>query len=370
MAVTLSVIFGGAKIAYNVKFDGKIITTVSNKKVYFAAVELVADIVEGENVREVLPEAQIDTVVTLFDAVDSCEEVADVIIDNTDEIVSASRLVVDGVVLGCADTNSLISALDERKAMYNSIDGIECESEFCADVVIEDGYFLESELSDLSELADEICSLDVKTTAKVSYEQSVPYKTVTNKTADKQTGYVNIDQKGVNGVNIVTTGVVYINGVKTEETDQTVEVLSEPIDEIITVGTAKSVVKASAVKSGFSFPLPSGTWEVSCPYGKNGHKGIDLCAPLGTSIMATASGKVTLASRYRDYGNCVIIDHGNGISTLYAHASRLCVNVGDTVSAGDVIALVGSTGNSTGNHLHFEVYIGSNRVNPQPYIGL
>ncbi|MBR4761889.1 MAG: M23 family metallopeptidase, partial [Clostridia bacterium] len=65
-----------------------------------------------------------------------------------------------------------------------------------------------------------------------------------------------------------------------------------------------------------------------------------------------------------------IIDHGNGVSTLYAHASSLCVRAGDKVSAGDVIALVGSTGYSTGNHLHFEVHIGENRVNPQPYIGL
>jgi murein DD-endopeptidase MepM/ murein hydrolase activator NlpD len=72
--------------------------------------------------------------------------------------------------------------------------------------------------------------------------------------------------------------------------------------------------------------------------------------------MAAASGRVTLAGVYRDYGNCVIIDHGNGLSTLYAHASKLCVSVGEYVSAGEVIALVGSTGNSTGNHLHFEVY--------------
>ncbi|MBR6903181.1 MAG: peptidoglycan DD-metalloendopeptidase family protein [Clostridia bacterium] len=367
VAIVLSVVFGGVRLAYNIKFNDKVITTVSDKKVYYAAVSLVADMVECENIDEVLPEVKIDTVVTLNQTAETCEEVAGAIIDNTDEIVSASRLIIDGVDAGCADTEKLNSALEEKKAQYN-IDGLECESKFCADVRLEEGYFLESELSDISSLGETISSLDVMTVSRVSSEQSVAYKTVINKSADKQTGYVNVEQKGENGINRVVSGIVYINGEVTEKTTESVEVVKEPVDEIVTVGTMKSSSKTG--KSGFVFPLPSGSWEVSCPYGKNGHKGVDLRAPNGTSIMAAASGKVTLAGRYRDYGNCVIIDHGNGIQTLYAHASKLCVNTGDIVSAGDVIALVGSTGNSTGNHLHFEVYIGSDRVNPQPYIGL
>ena len=369
-ALIASVLFGGVHLAYNVKFDDKVITTVSDKKVYYAAVDLLDCIVEGENVKDVLPEAVIDTVVTLDRTVDNCEAVVDAIIDNTDEIVLASRLVVNGVSVGCADTALINEALSNRIAQFNNIEPCECQSEFCADVAVEEGYFLESEVSSISALADSISALDVKTTAKVSYEQSVPYNTVTNKTEDKQVGYTQIDQKGENGIRLISSGVVYINGVKTEETTESVEIIKEPVDEILTVGTAKPKNSSVTAGSGFRFPLPAGTWELSCPYGKNGHKGVDLRAPLSTSIMAAASGRVTLAGRYRDYGNCVIIDHGNGISTLYAHASRLCVNEGDYVSAGEVIALVGSTGNSTGNHLHFEVYIGSDRVNPQPYIGL
>ena len=368
VAIILSVVFGGVRLAYNIKFNDKIITTVSDKKVYYAAVSLVADMVECENIDEVLPEVKIDTVVTLNQTAETCEEVAGAIIDNTDEIVSASRLIIDGVDSGCADTEQLNSALEARKAQYN-IDGAECENKFCADVRLEEGYFLESELGNISSFGEIISSLDVMTVSKVTTEQSVAYKTVINKSEDKQTGYVNVEQKGENGINLVVSGVVYINGEITEKTTESVEVVKEPVDEIVTVGTMKSSSSKTG-KSGFVFPLPSGSWEVSCPYGKNGHKGVDLRAPNGTSIMAAASGKVTLAGKYRDYGNCVIIDHGNGIQTLYAHASKLCVSTGDTVSAGDVIALVGSTGNSTGNHLHFEVYIGSDRVNPQPYIGL
>ena len=368
LALFLSIVAGGVKLAYNVKFGDKVITTVSDKKVYYAAVDLLSDVVNGDNVEDVLPEVKIDTVVTVENAVNDCETVVDAIIENTDEIVSASYLYINGEKVGCADTDDLSVALENRKSAYD-LETDEYTNEFCDDVKLEEGYFLKSEIGDISSLSEIISGLSVQTTARVSYEQSVQYKTVTNKDSSQPSGYVNIEKNGVNGINRVTSYIIYINGVETERLSEETEVVSEPVDEIVTVGTAKKTVSVSG-KSGFAFPLPKGSWEISCPYGKNGHKGVDLRAPIGTSIFAAVSGKVTLAGRYMDYGNCVIIDHGNGISTLYAHASRLCVSEGDYVSAGDVIALVGSTGNSTGNHLHFEVYIGSDRVNPQPYIGL
>ncbi len=363
----VSMILGGVKLAYNIKLGNKVILTVSNKKVYYAAINMVAQIVEGEDVISHLPDPQINTVVTINDTVDNCAEVADAIIDNTDEIVTASRLILNGVDVGCADTAVLESALSARMAIYN-VEGAECESEFIDDVEVTQGYFLKSEIGDISELSDKISALSVKTVAKEVTAQSIPYKTVTKKSSEKLSGYVNIDKAGEYGKNLITSGVVYVNGVQTEKVTVSIETIKEPVDEVVIVGVANPAGKA--ISSGFKFPLPSGTWEVSCHYGKSGHKGVDLRAPRGTAIMAVSSGTVTLAKRYMDYGNCVIIDHGNGISTLYAHASALCVKVGDTVSAGDIIALVGSTGNSTGNHLHFEVHIGSSRVNPQPYIGL
>ncbi len=86
--------------------------------------------------------------------------------------------------------------------------------------------------------------------------------------------------------------------------------------------------------------------------------------------MAVQSGTVLVATYHYSYGNYVIVDHGNGTSTLYAHASKLLVSKGDKVSRGEQIAKVGTTGNSTGNHLHFEVRINGKRTNPEPYIGL
>ncbi|MCX7619576.1 MAG: M23 family metallopeptidase, partial [Acidimicrobiales bacterium] len=100
------------------------------------------------------------------------------------------------------------------------------------------------------------------------------------------------------------------------------------------------------------------------------HPGIDLALAQGEPIRAAMDGEVVMAEfNTGGYGNMVVIDHGNALGTLYAHASVLLVSPGQRVRRGDVIALVGSTGYSTGPHLHFEAYIGGTRVDPLPMIG-
>lgn len=99
------------------------------------------------------------------------------------------------------------------------------------------------------------------------------------------------------------------------------------------------------------------------------HTGIDYGAPYGSDIVAAASGTVLVAGyNSGGYGNYVVINHGGGITTLYAHASRLCVSAGQSVSQGQVIAKVGSTGMSTGPHLHFEVLVNGAHTNPANYV--
>lgn len=98
------------------------------------------------------------------------------------------------------------------------------------------------------------------------------------------------------------------------------------------------------------------------------HKGIDIAATRGTPILAVASGTVTFAGWSSGYGYLVKIDHGSGVETYYGHCSKLYVSAGSTVEAGDKIAAVGSTGNSTGNHLHFEIRLNGEQVNPQKYV--
>lgn len=126
----------------------------------------------------------------------------------------------------------------------------------------------------------------------------------------------------------------------------------------------------------FCWPAPSYT-RISSPYGyrihpvyktKKFHSGVDMAAPGGTNILAAADGTVKMAGWNGGYGNCVVIDHGGGVSTLYGHAQRLLVSKGQKVTRGQVIALVGTTGTSTGNHLHFEVLLNGKTTDPMAYL--
>lgn len=98
------------------------------------------------------------------------------------------------------------------------------------------------------------------------------------------------------------------------------------------------------------------------------HNGIDLAAPTGTPVYATADGIVGRADRFSSYGLYVSIDHGAELETRYAHMSRLAVSAGDRVRKGDIVGYVGSTGRSTGPHLHYEVRVDGMAVNPIPYM--
>ena len=98
------------------------------------------------------------------------------------------------------------------------------------------------------------------------------------------------------------------------------------------------------------------------------HEGIDIGCAYGTPNRAAAAGTVIYAGWLGGYGNLVVVDHGNGLSTAYAHASSILVSVGQTVSQGQTVSLVGSTGHSTGPHLHFEVRVNGVAVDPLPYL--
>ena len=122
--------------------------------------------------------------------------------------------------------------------------------------------------------------------------------------------------------------------------------------------------------SDFRWPLDNSWSYISCPFG-GGHRGIDIPASTGSNVYACQGGEVVVSEYHYSWGNYVLISHGNGLFTLYAHNSVLCVVPGQTVTKGQVIAKVGSTGNSTGPHCHFEVWVSynaSNYVNPLGYV--
>ena len=141
-------------------------------------------------------------------------------------------------------------------------------------------------------------------------------------------------------------------------------------------GSQSSQTTASA--SGFLWPIAS-SHRVTSPFGwrthpitgrQHLHGGIDIAAPNGTPILAAKAGVVVISLYGSSYGNYVVLSHPDGTRTLYAHMSQRSVSAGDTVSQGQTVGLVGSTGSSTGNHLHFETWTGSSsssRVNPMQF---
>ena len=137
-----------------------------------------------------------------------------------------------------------------------------------------------------------------------------------------------------------------------------------PLDDIATfhqLGTRMPLALARVTSEFGDRPNPFGK-------GHRFHRGIDLAAPAGTAVYAVAEGTVARAASDRTYGNVVVINHHNGYKTLYAHNAKLLVKVGDRVKVGQPIAKVGSTGRSTGAHLHFEIHRSGHRVDPGPYL--
>ena len=137
-----------------------------------------------------------------------------------------------------------------------------------------------------------------------------------------------------------------------------------------TANTSKVYNTGGRVEIGISLIKPvSGTLTSRFGGRRSGmHTGLDIATSKGTPIKAAAGGTVTFAGWKGSYGNMIIISHGDGVQTYYAHCDALLKGVGDTISQGDVIAKVGSTGNSTGSHLHLEVRVNGVAQNPQNYV--
>ena len=139
-----------------------------------------------------------------------------------------------------------------------------------------------------------------------------------------------------------------------------------------------SVTSGQPTAARGSLTVPA-TGPVTSPFGSRTspitgtsefHEGIDLGAPYGAPIRAAAAGVVTFAGQMQGYGNIVIIQHPGGMETRYAHQSTMRVTKGQPVAAGEVIGAIGATGEATGPHLHFEVRLGGEPVDPAPYLGL
>ncbi len=219
--------------------------------------------------------------------------------------------------------------------------------------------------------------LAVTVTRTEIYNENTPYETEYYDDSTKYQGSSVVTQDGEYGVDRVTADVSYINGVEVRRKVLNRVTIEDPTPKQVAMGTKAPPTDADYsiqdVEVGQMYwPVGGNGGLISeMPYGYGGyygHKGLDISASYGTPIYAADSGTVILSKWYGDYGNCVMIEHDNGIVTLYGHASYLHVYAGQRVTQGQQIADVGSTGRSTGNHLHFEVRINGVCMNPINYL--
>ncbi len=214
--------------------------------------------------------------------------------------------------------------------------------------------------------------LEKKVVETVTEESTITFETEQVLNINLEKGVTQVKQAGQNGTEKVTYEVTYVDGYETERTVISRETVEEPVTAILEVGalmTAQSLDNVSGRSvGGFIWPVDGGF--ISCPIrGYYGHTGTDIAADRGTAIYASADGTVTFAGWLSSYGYTIKIDHGNNIQTLYAHNTDLLVSEGQFVQQGQLIATVGSTGNSSGPHCHFEIIMNNEYMDARDYIG-
>lgn len=229
---------------------------------------------------------------------------------------------------------------------------------------------LESEdklaLGDVLNLTEIKPLLNVEVVKKVTYEEAIPYTTKVEKDSSMYEGQQKVKQAGENGKKEVAAQVVYKNGLKVSQETLGEKVLKEPVTKIVARGTKADVVYRGSGR--FVWPAVG---RITSRYGYRGrelHTGVDIANSRGTTIRAADDGTVTFAGRRGNYGNLIIINHGGGIETYYAHCNSINVSVGDKVQQGEKIGTIGTTGRTTGPHVHFEVRINGNHKNPLNYL--
>ncbi len=225
-------------------------------------------------------------------------------------------------------------------------------------------------IGDQLSVKETIPLLSVRTVNVEQYLESIPCPVEEVNDNTIYIGNSKITKQGVEGEADITAEVSYLNGREVGRDVIETVVLQEPTTTVKAIGTLERPKTASY--GSFIWPTSG---RISSYFGGrtlngsyNYHSGLDIATSYGTNIVAADGGTVSFSGWKNSYGNIVIITHDNGTQTYYAHCSSLLVSAGQKVYRGQTIAKVGSTGNSTGNHLHFEVRIGGKAVNPLGYL--
>ncbi len=293
-------------------------------------------------------------------------------------------LYIDNEFIGAtSEEQALNAALDKVLVDYRKNYDDETTTEFANDVKVRSGKFDESKIMSVNEIIEKAeGKFSIQLSTDIVYTREIAYDITTEYDESQPSSYEKIKTEGENGEEEVTVRTVYVDGVQTDAYETDSVVIKEAVDEVVVKGSDSSSEGTSSSSTSSSSSYGSGSFIWPVPYTHNItsefgmrwgrlHGGIDIAdgGVYGQSIVAADSGTVILAGNQGDgYGNYVIIDHGNGYKTLYGHMSSVAAYTGQQVSQGEVIGYVGSTGNSTGPHLHFEIRVNDVQTDPLGYV--
>lgn len=413
--------------AYVLTVDGVEVGVVTNEEevnTIMAHVETRASSILGEDYTY---EADVELVSTLATEAEFSDvmEVEDTLFANAGALVEGYAVVVDGVELGYGPTEESIRFLldaiaapyiTENTTHYDFVEDlqvipVELPANTSYDMeglydrltvcTVEEAYYtvktgdtfnriaysLDMSPAELAELNPDVNTSRIYTGQQLVIQQAVPFLSVRTyanetyeavvdspieyiETPDLYIGNTSVKEQGTDGLALVNADAVYVNGAEVERNILTSETLVEPTTTYMYTGTTP---KPKTASNGYFIWPASGT--ITSYYGSryifgayDFHLGIDIANKYGTNIYAADGGTVTYAGWKGSYGKLIIITHDDGRQTYYGHCSSLLVSAGQKVYQGQHIAEMGSTGNSTGSHLHFEIRVGGRTVNPLNYL--
>lgn len=371
-AVILTAAVAIPQRGYAVNLDGQVVGIVKDA-------EKAAEIIQGveQQVSDILGyDYKIEGTVEEAPLADEAEEtvITQALMDSVEEIQQAYVLKIDGEpVAASEEETTILEAINSISAKYGVSDGSVVS--FGNEVIIE----FEYAPKDLLKSSDEItvmldpCSrsalspLSVRAVVSQTHEEPITFETEYTTDPSVYEGTEVVIREGEDGAVGITEQVVYLNGVEQSREQVSVAVVREPVSCQVARGT---MPRPRYVSYG-EYIWPTDYIMISCPFGYRGysagssfHHGMDMAGAYRSDILAADGGEVICAEYVYSYGNLVKILHDNGDVTWYAHCDEITVSVGDKVARGDVIAYMGATGVATGNHLHFEVHVNGEAIDP------
>lgn len=302
------------------------------------------------------------------------------------EITQATGVIVDNTLIGVtADGKTLETAMTQVKTPFLDPANPNLRAEFVQDVQTVPGLYSTASVIGAAELVDKLEGrkpfalqdgsevtanlLRVKQVSRITFRSEVPYTSVRTDDPTLLWGKKEVEQAGVNGLQEIVQDITVIDGVTVSATNISITPIADAVPEIVRYGVQSKYGVAGDVGDGnLIWPVPE--YRGISRGMAYGHRGLDITGKKGTPILAADNGVAEFAGSGAgtgnwSYGNLVKLDHGNGITTLYGHCTSVVVQTGEYVTKGQVIAYMGSTGVSTGNHCHFEVT--KNGVLSNPY---